>query len=73
MKKSHPAKKLCVSASLRELEKQKGKPVLVPKLRFPVFRGTEVWEENRIGNVCRLKAGDARVRQGKSPPLTKLN
>ena len=39
-------------------QKKDGKPALVPKLRFPEFQGTEGWEENTIGNVCKLKAGE---------------
>ena len=36
---SKKTKALGASASLREPEKQDSKPTLVPKLRFPEFRG----------------------------------
>ena len=56
---SKKSKTLGVSASLREPEKQDGKPALVPKLRFPEFRDAEGWEQTTLGDVARLKNGYA--------------
>ena len=32
--------------------KEEAKPALVPKLRFPEFRGAEGWDSTRLGNLC---------------------
>jgi type I restriction enzyme, S subunit len=34
--------------------KEDGKPALVPKLRFPEFRGAEGWEESKLKELCSL-------------------
>ena len=52
MKKSRAPKNLGVSASLREPKKEDGKPALVPKLRFPEFRGTEGWKETQLQKIA---------------------
>jgi len=39
--------------------KEEAKPALVPKLRFPEFRGTEGWEQTALGSVALLKNGYA--------------
>jgi type I restriction enzyme S subunit len=51
LKKSREPQKLGVSASLREPEKQNGKPVQVPKLRFPKFREPDTWQSVTLGSV----------------------
>jgi len=38
--------------------KEDGKPALVPKLRFPEFRGTEGWEQKEVGEVFQVTRGD---------------
>ncbi len=50
-KKSKP---ISVSASLRDPEKQDGKPALLPKLRFPEFRGDEGWRIATLDSVCEI-------------------
>ena len=35
-----------------ETKKEKAKPTLVPKLRFPEFRGAEGWDANALGDVA---------------------
>jgi hypothetical protein len=54
MKKSRPSKKLSASAPLREPKKEDGKPLLVPKLRFPEFRDSEGWKETQLQNIASL-------------------
>ena len=34
--------------------KEEAKPALVPKLRFPEFRGAEGWKTKALGDVCKL-------------------
>lgn len=34
--------------------KEEAKPALVPKLRFPEFRGTAGWKTQSLGDVCKL-------------------
>lgn len=34
--------------------KEEAKPALVPKLRFPEFRGAEGWESKTLAEICRL-------------------
>ncbi|MDD4350468.1 MAG: restriction endonuclease subunit S [Opitutales bacterium] len=34
--------------------KEEAKPALVPKLRFPEFRGAEGWESTRLGDLCEV-------------------
>jgi type I restriction enzyme, S subunit len=33
---------------------EKAKPTLVPKLRFPEFRGTEAWRVTTLDSVCEV-------------------
>lgn len=46
-----------VPASPRESEKEDGNPALVPKLRFPEFRGTEAWKANKLARWVQLVSG----------------
>ena len=61
---SKKSKTLGVSASLRDPEKQDGKPALVPKLRFPEFREAEGWEcipLNRLAVRVKQKNRDEKI------------
>lgn len=58
MKKSRPSKKLGTSESLRKPKDDAGKTTIVPKLRFPEFRGTEGWELKEVGEVFQVTRGD---------------
>jgi type I restriction enzyme S subunit len=49
--------KPCVSASLREPKQVNARPALVPKLRFPEFRGAEEWEKAILGNLSEVARG----------------
>jgi type I restriction enzyme, S subunit len=59
MKKSRPSKKLDVSAPLREPKKEDGKPSLVPKLRFPEFRGADGWTEKPLKAAAEINPVNA--------------
>jgi type I restriction enzyme S subunit len=37
--------------------KEEAKPALVPKLRFPEFRGTEGWKPSILASACDMQAG----------------
>ncbi|MCO5095631.1 MAG: restriction endonuclease subunit S [Xanthomonadaceae bacterium] len=37
--------------------KEEAKPALVPKLRFPEFRGAEAWTPSVLANACNMQAG----------------
>jgi type I restriction enzyme S subunit len=50
MKKPRLRDKPCVPASLRDPKPEAARPALVPKLRFPEFRGGEGWKEE-TGNA----------------------
>lgn len=47
------------SNSRTTAKEEDGKPPLVPRLRFPEFRGAETWEQTTLGEVARLKNGYA--------------
>ena len=49
-KKSRPPKELGVSAPLREAKNEDSNPTLVPKLRFPEFRGGQGWSSEKLGS-----------------------
>jgi type I restriction enzyme S subunit len=51
MKMSRSTKNLGASPPLRESAMEDGKPALVPKLRFPEFRGDEPWKTKDLGQV----------------------
>jgi len=57
MKKSRSTKKPDVSASLLESEKVDSNPTLVPKLRFPEFRGSDEWTAKKVANLVQLVSG----------------
>jgi type I restriction enzyme, S subunit len=48
------SKSLGVSASLRQTEKEEGKPTLVPKLRFPEFRDAEGWRKMPLSEAAQI-------------------
>jgi type I restriction enzyme, S subunit len=62
MKEASPSKNLCVSASLREPKKEEAKPALVPKLRFPEFRGAKAWASEPMGEVYSFKGNNSLSR-----------
>lgn len=64
MKKSRPTEKLRVSAPLRDTKNEDGKSALVPKLRFPEFRGTASWEPKSFDQVL-----SPIVRERPKPPV----
>ena len=37
--------------------KEEATPALVPKLRFPEFRGMDGWRETRLGDISDIKTG----------------
>ncbi len=45
---SSKSKNLRAFASSREIQKEKAQPALLPKLRFPEFRGKEGWKERPL-------------------------
>lgn len=45
------------SKSTTSAVKEKATPSLVPKLRFPEFRGTEGWKPSIIADACDMRAG----------------
>jgi len=48
---SSKSKNLRSFASSRETKNEKAKPALVPKLRFPEFRGAKAWESGKIDDL----------------------
>ena len=56
---SKKSKTLGVSASLRDPEKQDGKPALVPKRRFPQFRDAEGWKIEPLRQLADYENGKA--------------
>jgi type I restriction enzyme S subunit len=58
---SPKSKNLRASASPRENQEEDAKPALVPKLRFPEFRGAGEWTTETLGTVAKIsteKVGD---------------
>jgi len=46
--------------------KEEAKPALVPKLRFPEFRGAEGWEQKNLGGLCKIRTGKKDANEGAS-------
>ncbi|MBK9306268.1 MAG: restriction endonuclease subunit S [Nitrospira sp.] len=44
--------------------KEDAKPALVPKLRFPEFRGVEGWQQKSLGGLCRIRTGKKDANEG---------
>ena len=49
--------------------KEEATPTLVPKLRFPEFRGAEGWETKQLGNLCKIRTGKKDANEGASDGL----
>lgn len=45
------------SKKITSSTKSESKAALVPKLRFPEFRGTEGWEPSVLADACKMQAG----------------
>jgi type I restriction enzyme S subunit len=59
---SSPSKSLRAFASSRETQREEAKPVLVPKLRFPEFRGAAGWATEPMGDVYSFKSNNSLSR-----------
>jgi type I restriction enzyme S subunit len=55
---SSKSKSLRAFVSSCETQKEDAKPALVPKLRFPEFRGAEAWPANKLVELCDLNKGE---------------